>query len=203
MTLLAGIAVLLRRYTGEEDLILGTVFSGRNRPELSSLIGFFMNTVPLRVDLTGAPDFRAVQSRVREAVLAAYAHQDVPFPKLAAELFPGSPADRTILFRVLLNTLDFPVGSAIPASGAPSAPALIVETLSVFEDEAKYDLLFTAQEGPGRVRCDLLGALDVFEAESVDRIRKDFEDLLRQAAKDPEAPLDALVPSPRWAPESD
>ncbi|HSF40769.1 MAG TPA: condensation domain-containing protein, partial [Thermoanaerobaculia bacterium] len=94
MVLTAGFLSWIREATGREEFTLASIFSGRTRPELRDVMGFFMNTVVLRADLTGAPTFRELLPRVRETVLAAYANQDVPFPRVFAELFPGE-TDRT------------------------------------------------------------------------------------------------------------
>ncbi|HEY3492108.1 MAG TPA: condensation domain-containing protein, partial [Solirubrobacterales bacterium] len=101
MTLLTAFLALLQRYTAQEDLVVGTPLAGRGRPEIQDLIGFFVNTLALRVPLAGAPTFEALLSRVRETVLEAQDHQDVPFEKLVAELAPAPDLSRNPLFQVV------------------------------------------------------------------------------------------------------
>ena len=106
MTMLAGFKTLLYRYTGQEDIIVGSPVAGRNRAELERLIGFFISTVVMRSDLSGNPTFREVLGRVRQMALEAYAHQDVPFEKLVEALQPERDLSRTPIFQVWFNMLN-------------------------------------------------------------------------------------------------
>ena len=100
MTLLAAFKTLMYRYTGEEDILVGTPIANRNRVEIEGLIGFFVNTLVMRTDVSGNPSFKELLKRVREQSLEAYAHQDVPFEKLVEELQPERDMS-AILFRAL------------------------------------------------------------------------------------------------------
>ncbi len=124
MVLLAGFQALLARYSGQDDLAVGTPVAGRNRVEIEGLIGFFVNTLVLRGDLAGDPSFRELLGRVRETALAAYAHQDVPFEKLVEELAPERSLAHAPLFQVMFALQNAPGGSLeirrpAPAAGEP------------------------------------------------------------------------------------
>ncbi|HEX6863968.1 MAG TPA: condensation domain-containing protein, partial [Thermoanaerobaculia bacterium] len=170
MVLTAGFLAWIREATGREEFTLASIFSGRTRPELRSVMGFFMNTVVLRADLSGRPTFRELLARVRETVLAAYANQDVPFPRVFAELFPGE-TDRTRLVRVAFNMLGF-----LPGSPEPSAESggLAVDTFSGFEVQALYDLALFCRDGGDAVYGQLIGAADLFDPETLERIGRDL-----------------------------
>lgn len=193
MVLLAAIDALLHAYSGEEDLVLSLIFAARNRPELSGQIGLFMNTVPLRSDLSGNPSFRQLVERVRDAVIDAYSHQDVPFPRLLAELFPDRKQTRTALTGVCFNMLSFTDGASSPSAGATTLPGgLSLQPLSGEEAAAKHDLVFSCLEGGGTIQSELTGAADLFTPERMDRVARDFAALLAHVAADPELPLAEL-----------
>jgi non-ribosomal peptide synthetase component F len=96
MTLLAAFQVLLHRYTGQDDIAVGSPIAGRTRKETEGLIGFFVNTLVLRTKLQGNPSFRELLTRVREIALQAYEHQDLPFEKLVEELNPDRNQSQTV-----------------------------------------------------------------------------------------------------------
>ena len=108
MTVLAAFAVLLGRYTGLDDVVVGTPVANRDRAETEDLIGFFVNTLVMRADLSGDPSFTALLGRVRAMALQAYAHQDLPFEQLVDELVTERDRSRTPLFQVLLNYVTAP-----------------------------------------------------------------------------------------------
>ena len=112
MTLLAAFQTLLHRYTGQEDILVGTSHRQPQPAELEGLIGLFVNTLVLRTDLSGDPSFRDLLGRVREATLDAYAHQDLPFEKLVEELQPERNLSYTPLFQVMFVLQNTPAASA-------------------------------------------------------------------------------------------
>src|SRR5437588_2870235 len=100
MTTLAAYQVLLGRYAQSEDVVVGCPTSGRGVPELEDLVGFFVNSLPLRVDLSGDPGFGELLVRVRDAVLDGFAHQDLPFERIVEELAPPRDLSRNPIIQV-------------------------------------------------------------------------------------------------------
>ncbi|MGH8059783.1 MAG: condensation domain-containing protein, partial [Candidatus Entotheonellia bacterium] len=139
MTLLAAFQVLLARYTGQEDLVVGTPIAGRTYLETEGLIGFFVNTLPLRTQLTGDPTFRELLTRVREVALGAYAHQDLPFEKLVEELQPDRDLSSTPVFQVMFILQNAPRRPL-------ELPGLSLTPLDVDAGTAKFDLTLSVTE---------------------------------------------------------
>src|SRR5262249_31353426 len=102
MTLMAGYQALLYRYSGQEEVVVGTPIAGRNRAETEGLIGPFLNTLALRADFSNRPSFRELLKQVREVALGAYGHQDLPFEKLVEELQPARDLSRHPIFQTML-----------------------------------------------------------------------------------------------------
>jgi non-ribosomal peptide synthetase component F len=195
MVLLTAIDALLYSYSGEEDLVVTSIFAARNRRELAGLIGLFMNTVPVRVNLAGNPTFRGLTGRARDAMVDAYDHQDVPFPRLLAELFPGRKLTRTILSGVCFNMMTFaktPAPPSLPAGTARPGEGLKLSSLLGAEEMTKLDLVFTGQETENRVGLTLQGAADLFLLEGLQAVGRRFLALLTRVAADPDVPLDRL-----------
>src|SRR6185295_15773922 len=134
MALLAAFQTLLHRLTGQDDLAVGVPAANRNRPGLESLIGFFVNSLVLRADFAGDPTFTEALGRVRETALFAYAHQDLPFERLVAELAPERSLDRAPLCQVILSLQETPV----PALDLGAD--LRGEMLDVHTGTSKFDL---------------------------------------------------------------
>ncbi len=194
MTLLAGLDALLYRYTGQADLVVGSMIANRNRWEIEGLIGFFVNALALRVDLSGDPTFRRLLGRTREVSLAAFAHQDLPFEKLVAEVQPDRDHGRSPLFQVVLLVQNAPAGGVdgLGTSG------LSLRGFDPEEEEeeavplAKFDLLITAVEGAQGISGSLSYAADLFEAATMARFAEHFATLLAGAAADPDRRLSGL-----------
>ena len=124
MTLLAAFVTLLSRYSGQEDIVVGSPMAGRNRAETEPLIGFFVNTLALRIDLSGNPGFRELLEQVRRVTLEAYTHQDVPFEQVVEDLMPGRSLNHSPLFQVMFVFQSAPagrLGAARPVAQSPGS----------------------------------------------------------------------------------
>jgi amino acid adenylation domain-containing protein len=177
MVLLAAFQLLLGKYAGSDDVVVGSPVAGRTRPELESLIGFFANTVVLRADLSGDPPFRALLQRVREAALGAYEHQEVPFERLVAELQPVRSLGHSPLFQVMF-ALDRP-RAGVELTG------LRVVQLDIAMETAKFDLSLDLQEDADGVRGVLRYSLDLFDHATVARVPGHLRRVLEQVTEDP------------------
>ncbi|HEX3093246.1 MAG TPA: amino acid adenylation domain-containing protein, partial [Candidatus Angelobacter sp.] len=178
MTLLAACQVLLMRYTGQEDFGIGTVVTNRKRAEMEPIFGFFLNTLVIRANLGGEPTFREVVQRVRAAALAGYEHQDVSFEKLVEELAPERDASRTPLFQVLFTTL-----------GEPDKLEFGELELSGFEIDtgmSKFDLVVSVQEAAPGAAVTINYSMDLFEAETIQRMLGHYEQLLKAVVENAE-----------------
>ena len=184
MTLLAAFAALLHRYTGADDLRIGSPVANRNRPELEGLIGFFVNTLVLRADLAGEPGFAALLSRVREAALGAYAHQDLPFERLVGELAPGRDLSRNPLFQVSFLLQDPP-----PAPLALGGGVTLEAEETADTGTAKFDLTLALQPSAAGLVATAEYATDLFDTATIDRLLAHFEILLTGIVADPAARL--------------
>ncbi len=193
MTLLAAFQLLLSRYAGEEDVVVGTPVAGRTRPELEGLIGLFVNTLAVRTDLAGDPTFRELLGRVRENLLGAYSHQDLPFDRLVEELAPGRSLSHTPVFQVMFAVQGG--GSGGMGLDLPGVEAALVETGA---RTARFDLEVELRDEPGGVRGTLEYAVDLFGRGTAERMAAHFETLLRGIAASPDARVSEI---PLLAPE--
>ena len=185
MTLLAAFKVLLYCYSGQRDIAVGTDIANRSRKEMEGLIGFFANQLVLRTNLSGNPSFREFLSRVRAITLDAYAHQDVPFEKVVRAVNPKRDPGRTPLFQV-----KFVFQNA--AFSNLEVPGLSVDGFEFVNTTAKFDLLFTMGEAAQGLIGSLEYSSELFSNNTIDRMLKHFEILLRSIAKQPDITLDAL-----------
>ena len=160
MTLLAAFQTLLYRYTGQEDIAVGSPIAGRNRQEIEGLIGFFVNTLVLRTDLTGAPSFLEVLARVRESSLEAYAHQDLPFEKLVEEL---QPAPKPKSKPAVPGNVYF----AKCAKGDSGVCRSNDESVRIDTTKAKFDLTLSMQDEAEGLRGSLQYSSDLFNEETI------------------------------------
>src|SRR4030095_6830365 len=144
MTVLAALDVLCWKYTGQRDLMIGSTIADRNRPETENVIGYFLNMLLLRATIDPAMSFLQLLAQVRETALGAYAHQDVPFATLVAELRPRQDPSRNPLIQVSLIYLDFPDLEASEAVGLTSD-----EELDVDNGASRFDMTLACTELPG------------------------------------------------------
>jgi amino acid adenylation domain-containing protein len=185
MTLLGAFQVLLSKYSGSEDIVVGSPIAGRTRREVEDLIGFFINTLVLRTDLSGDPSFREVLRRAREVTLGAYAHQEVPFERLVAELQPERSLSHTPLFQVIL-TLQTAGG------GLDALPGLEVSPVQAERVSAKFDLSLELTPTSHGLRGGLTYPTDLFERGTVQRMLGHLEQVLEQVAADADVRLSEL-----------
>ncbi|MDT0454754.1 non-ribosomal peptide synthase/polyketide synthase [Streptomyces sp. DSM 41527] len=178
MTLLAACKVLLARWAGQEDIAVGTVASGRERPELEHLVGMFVNTLVLRSRVPGDLPFTALLSEVRTTVLDAFAHQDVPFEQLVDVLQPERDTSRTPLFQVMVALHNL-------GGEAPRLPGLDVETVQPPGRHAAFDLGFDFVERDGGLTGYVEYNTDLFDADTVERATARLRLLLEAVAADP------------------
>jgi amino acid adenylation domain-containing protein len=182
MTLLAGLQTLLARYTGQHDVAVGTAIANRTREETEGLIGFFVNELVLRTSLGGNPSFSVVAERVRQTVLDAYVHQDVPFEKIVERLAPARDLGRSPLFQVLFVLQNAPRDPV-------SLPGLEARHEPLPSIGAKYELLVTIDHTPGGLSGALEYASDLFDDARMVRLAADWQRLLDHFTRTPDLPI--------------
>jgi amino acid adenylation domain-containing protein len=180
MVLLAAFSSLLHRYSGQEDISIGSPTANRTRHQLEDLIGFFVNTLVLRADLSGAPSFERLLARVRRSALAAFAHQELPFEKVVFELQPQRDLSSSPLFQVMLTLQNTPAEALI-------LPGLELRLFPTEMGTAKFDLTLSMVERPDGLAGGLEYNTDLFDGSTVDRMLSHFQSLLEQVAADPQA----------------
>ncbi|NEQ08700.1 MAG: amino acid adenylation domain-containing protein, partial [Moorea sp. SIO4E2] len=185
MTLLAAFKVLLSRYSGHSDIIVGTPIANRHRTELEGLIGFFVNTLVLRTELGGNPSFRELLGRVREVSLGAYGHQEMPFEKLVEELQPQRDLSRNPLFQVMFALQNVP-------KGRWELPQLAVTPLKVENLTSKFDLSVILSETETRLEGRWEYNADLFEGATIERMIGNFKTLLEAIVTHPEQKVGEL-----------
>ncbi len=183
MTLVAAFQALLYRYTGQEDLVIGTIAANRTLAETEALVGFLINTLVLRTDLSGNPSFAALLARVREAVLTAQAHQELPFTSLVKAIRPGRQAGHNPLFQVMIR-FDTPL-AGLPEGWEPVDLGNLTAT-------AQFELSLEAQEGPEGLRCHFEYSTDLFDEATIARLAGHWQVLLAGIVANPSLPMSNL-----------
>ncbi|HEX6717639.1 MAG TPA: amino acid adenylation domain-containing protein [Pyrinomonadaceae bacterium] len=185
MVLAAAFKVLLYRYSGQTDIVIGTVSANRNQAEIEELIGFFVNTLVLRTDLSATRTFRTLLGKIRETVIDACTHQDLPFEKLVEELQPERDPSRTPLFQVLL-VQQKELTPELDSAGVCFRPVEI-DTMTT-----KFDLTLNFAEAEQELRLTLEYSTDLFEAATARRMLEHLQTLLEGAVANPEQPISEL-----------
>jgi len=186
MTLLASFNALLSYYSGEEDIVLGSPTANRNRPEISSLIGFFINTLALRTDLSGDPTFTDLLSRVRDVALGAYAHQHAPFEEIVRILQPERSSSHTPLFQVTFSLQNAPMPNS-------ELPGLILSQLEFDTEVTLFDMMLDVWEIPEGIQAVFRYATDLFHAATIARMAERWERILCSVVEQPDIKLSALA----------
>jgi len=178
MTLLAAFQTLFYRYTGQEQIRIGSPIANRNRKETEALIGFFVNTLVLGSDFSGNPTFKQLLRRVKEITLGAYAHQDLPFEKLVEMLHPDREASYNPFFRVMFVLQNTPVKEM-------RLPSLTLSPIEFERKVAKFDLTLNMAEGKDGLGGFLEYSTDLFEPATIRRMLEHFKNLLHSIVADP------------------
>jgi amino acid adenylation domain-containing protein len=185
MTLLAAYYTLLYRYTGQNDLPIGTPVAGRLHPATESVLGLFVNTVVLRGDLSGVADFRALVERVRGMTLEAFTHQALPFEQVVSAVAP----DRSLHHTPLFQTMFVWQGDA---GTLPVANEFQLELLDVDTGVARVELTWILSKVNGELRALVEYNRDLFLPDTINRMMEHFQTLLSHALAEPTLPLHAL-----------
>jgi amino acid adenylation domain-containing protein len=182
MTLLSGFAILLQRHSGQNDIVLGSPIANRSAPQIEQMIGFFVNSLVMRVRLNTRATFRELLSDVRRACLDAYAHQEIPFERLVEELAPQRSLNTTPIFQVV-----FALQNA--STSTQTLEGLEVEPLPGDEFLIRHDLEVHAIEGNGGLDIYWVFNSDLFDRSRINQLARHFVALLEAAVKAPDLPL--------------
>ncbi|WP_223632375.1 amino acid adenylation domain-containing protein [Corallococcus sp. EGB] len=179
MVLLAALEVVLARESGQHDVAVGTPVAGRNRREVEGLIGFFVNTVVMRTDLSGNPTLRELLARVRETCVEAYARQDIPLEQIVAALQPGREAGQTPFYRVSFNFQNAPLAEV-------RIPGLALRPIMMESGLAKLDLSLQLTEGAEGLTGVWEYSTDLYEERTVRRWMESYERVVKALVEKPE-----------------
>ncbi|MEH1822381.1 MAG: amino acid adenylation domain-containing protein [Nostoc sp.] len=185
MTLLTGFVILLSRYSNQQDILVGSPIANRNRSEIESLIGFFVNILVLRTDVSGNPSFWELLQRVRQVATEAYSHQDVPFEQVVETLQPERNLNYSPLFQVMFVLLNTPPGKL-------ELPGLSINSLEVETPTAKFDLTLLMTETEQGLSGSLEYNSDLFEEATITRMVGHFVTLLEGIVANPEGRISQL-----------
>ncbi len=185
MTLIAAFGVLLSGYTHQDDLVMGSPIANRNQSQIESIIGFFANTLPLRIDIKNNPKFSELLERVRVTCLDAYAHQDIPFEKLVEELNPERNLSYNPLFQVMFALQNVPQSTL-------EIPEVTTEIIPIERHFSKFDLSLFITETEAGLTGEFEYNTDLFEPETIERLAKHYQTLLQGIIENPERKVKQL-----------
>ncbi|HUN44157.1 MAG TPA: amino acid adenylation domain-containing protein [Acetobacteraceae bacterium] len=179
MTLLTGFSALLARYSGQSEVVVGTPVANRNRAQLEPLIGFFVNTLALRVELADDPGLADLAARIKEVVLDAFSNQDIPFEDLVEKLRPERSLGYTPIFQVMLVLQNAPIGEL-------SLPRLTISSLDMPRETAKFDVTVLVEDDGDSLAVAFEYSADLFDHDTIVRMAGHFENLLDAMARSPD-----------------
>ncbi|OXB12523.1 condensation domain-containing protein, partial [Flavobacterium tructae] len=186
MLLLSAFKVLLSRYSGQEDICVGTSIANRTQSDLEGMIGFFVNTLALRSDLSGNPSFKDLLSRVKQTTLESYDHQLAPFEKVVDRVITTRDRNMSPLFQVLFSLQNNQESNPVALKGL---------SLSSYDTQvvnSQFDLLFNISENQGGISLNMVYSTALFEKTTIDRMLLHYQELLQNIAKNITEPVKNL-----------
>jgi len=190
MLLLASFQVLLTKLSSQEDIIVGTPIAGRNYKDLEDIIGFFVNTLALRSDLSGNPGFTELLDQVKKTCIDAYANQDIPFDELITILNPQRHTDRSPIFSVMFDLEN--IGGNLTHGMSSTDTMKSLEDMNVGSSTAKFDLMLSVKEWPDILYMQFEYNTDLFERETIERFAGYYQTLLTNVLDNPTSRLSDL-----------
>ncbi len=186
MTLLSAFKVLLYRYSGQEDICVGTPVANRNQKELESLVGFFINTLALRSNLGGNPGFSTLLDHVKESTLEAFFHQEVPFEQIVNRVETNRSMSRSPIFQVMFVMQNMPESQELQLGGT------ILASQSIAQTRALFDLTFSVKEKSDELLIAIEYCRDLFAPETIHQIAGHFKVLLADIVSNPDKSISSL-----------
>ncbi|WP_261376908.1 non-ribosomal peptide synthetase [Flavobacterium anhuiense] len=187
MLMLSAFKVLLSRYSGQDDICVGTPIANRTQSDLEGMIGFFVNTLALRSDLEGNPSFSELLGRVKQTTLEGYDHQLVPFEKVVEKVVSSRDMSMTPLFQVMFVLQNTPEGS-----GGTALDDVEISSYGFETSVSKFDLTFTISEGSNGIALDMVYCTDLFDKSTIDRMLLHYQGLLSDIVRNLHQPIGSL-----------
>ena len=185
MVLLAVYFILLHRYSGQDEIVIGSPIANRNHPDLEKMIGVFINTLALRVGLSGNPDFREMLNQVRNLCMEAYAHQDLPFEKLVEELKPHRDLSRTPIFQAVFNMQNSPMPKL-------EIPGIEIRFLEIDRNVSQFDLTLMISRLEGQWHATVEYSDELFKPETITRMFQSYQVILEDIIAHFDRPISAI-----------